>query len=197
MTSNSNVDELEVLRKVDDALTQVGPEERERILAYVIEKHDISLRNGPRQFPPPTQQLSSMPSRDADMRFSDRPTQSPKDFLHEKQPSTDIERMACLAYYLCHNRDTPHFKTLDISKLNTEAAQIKFSNPAQTVRNATNAGLLASAGKGKKLISAIGERFVDALPDRDLAKSEMHRSRGRRTRKKNSATRKAESTSRK
>lgn len=184
MTSKSNVDELEVLRTVDDALTQVGPEERERILAYVIEKHDISLRNGPRQFPPPTQQLSSMPSRDADMRFSDRPTQSPKDFLHEKQPKTDIERVACLAYYLCHYRETPDFKTLDISMLNTEAAQIKFSNPTQTTKNATIAGLLVSASKGKKQISAIGERFVHALPDRDLAKSEMQRPRGRHTRKK-------------
>jgi len=46
---------------------------------------------------------------------------SPKDFLLEKQPRTDVERIACLAYYLTHYRATPHFKTIDLSILNTEA----------------------------------------------------------------------------
>ena len=34
---------------------------------------------------------------------------SPKDFLMEKAPNTDVERIACLAYYLTHYRSTPHF----------------------------------------------------------------------------------------
>ena len=48
--------------------------------------------------------------------------ESPKDFLFRKEPNTDVERVACLAYYLTHRRGTNHFKTIDISKLNTEAA---------------------------------------------------------------------------
>lgn len=54
----------------------------------------------------------------------------PKEFMVQKRPRTDIERVACLGFYLTHYRDTPHFKTLDISKLNTEAAQPKFTNAA-------------------------------------------------------------------
>ena len=79
-----------------------------------------------------------------------------------------------------------HFKTIDLSKLNTEAAQIKFSNTAFSVVNATNAGLLASAGKGAKQLSAMGERYVDALPDRTAAKEILSsmRIRRRRTRSK-------------
>jgi hypothetical protein len=50
--------------------------------------------------------------------------------LAEKQPKTDIERIACLAYYLRHFRDAPFFKTKYLSSLNTEAAQQKFSNAA-------------------------------------------------------------------
>ena len=123
-------------------------------------------------------------ANDRKLSFGDRATISPKNFLHEKQPKTGIERVACLAYYLAHYRDTPHFKTVDISKLNTEAAQLKFSNPTYTVVNAANTGLLTPAGKGAKQISAIGERFVDALPDRDDAKAVLASMRPRRRRKK-------------
>jgi hypothetical protein len=116
--------------------------------------------------------------------FADRQELSPKDFLFQKQPKTDIERVACLAYYLTHYRNTPHFKTVDISKLNTEGAQIKFSNTAYAVANAANDGLLASAGKGAKQISALGERYVDALPDRNAAKEVKASMRRRRNRRK-------------
>ena len=109
----------------------------------------------------------------ANGRFSKDRSISPKEFLLKKQPRTDVERVACLAYYLTNYRDQPYFKTLDISKLNTEAAQIKFANAAKAVNNATSYGYLASATKGNKQISAIGEMFVEALPDREAAKTAM------------------------
>ena len=113
-------------------------------------------------------------------RFSKDRQISPKEFLAQKQPRTDVERTACLAYYLTQYRDQPHFKTLDISKLNTEAAQVKFSNPAMAVNNATSLGYLAPATKGNKQISAAGERFVEALPDREAARASMANARPKR-----------------
>ncbi len=104
--------------------------------------------------------------------------------MAEKQPKTDVERVACLAYYLAHFRRTPYFKTLDISKLNTEAAQIKFSNPTVAVDNATKLGYLVPASKGNKQVSHIGEQFVQALPDRDKAKATMVQSRPRRRKRR-------------
>ena len=115
--------------------------------------------------------------------FSEREDLSPKDFLFQKQPATDIERAACLAFYLTHYRNVPHFKTTDISKLNTEAAQLKFSNTSYTVNNATKSGFLAPAAKGTKQLSALGEKFVDLLPDRDAAKKVMSELRPRRRRR--------------
>jgi hypothetical protein len=105
--------------------------------------------------------------------FSEDLSPSPKHFLFEKQPQTDVERVACLAYYLTHFRETPYFKTLDIAKLNTEAAQPKFSNAAYAVNNAANSGYLAAASKNARQISAAGEQFVMALPDRAAAKASM------------------------
>lgn len=126
-------------------------------------------------------------TRDARTPTFSRPEElSPKDFLFQKQPNTDVDRVACLAFYLTHYRDTPHFKTIDISSLNTEAAQIKFSNTAYAVANATNSGLLVQAGKGAKQLSAAGERYVEALPDRAAAKEILAGMRQRRGRKKSS-----------
>lgn len=131
--------------------------------------------------PQPTGQRS--PPR---VQIASREPPSPKDFLFQKQPNTDVERVACIAYYLTHYRGTKHFKTLDISKLNTEAAQRKFANPASTVNNATQAGFLAPVSSGMKQLAAEGERFVDELPDRAAAKAAFGNRKARRQRKQSS-----------
>ncbi len=107
---------------------------------------------------------------------------SPKTFMAEKRPATDVERITCLAYYLAHYRSTPYFKTLELTKLNTEAAQPPFSNATVSARNAAQQTYLAAAGGGKKQITARGEALIDALPDREKAKAalDQHPMRKRR-----------------
>ena len=102
--------------------------------------------------------------------FSQKSDLTPKSFLMEKSPQTNVERVACLAYYLNHYRDMPRFKTIDISKLNTEAAQPKFTNPSVSVRDTARSGFVVASTKGAKQISAMGEQFVLTLPNRDAAK---------------------------
>lgn len=116
--------------------------------------------------------------------FSADTSMSPKEFMYQKQPSTDVERIATLAFYLTHYRDTPHFKTVDLSKLNTEAAQPRFSNSTYSANNAIKAGYLIQMNKGLRQLSAVGERFVNALPDREAARGVMSASRPRRRQKK-------------
>ena len=119
------------------------------------------------------------------IQIASREPPSPKDFLFQKQPSTDVERVACLAFYLTHHRGMPHFKTLDISKLNTEAAQRKLSNAASALSNATRDGYLAPATKGTRQLAAEGERYVDELPDRAAAKAAFGKRKARRPRRPN------------
>jgi hypothetical protein len=109
---------------------------------------------------------------------------TPKQFMAAKRPTNDVQRIACLAYYLTHERNQPHFKTADLKALNTEAAGVKIGNPAQAVANATLiSGYLATAGEGRKQISATGEAVVDALPDQTAAKAVAKAGAKRRTRK--------------
>ena len=163
---------------------------RERVLLSVAAFLSIPLEGESPRFARPTSyrdplavEVPRRPMRGSESPFSEDRTISPKDFLNQKQPRTEVERVACLAYYLTHYRDSPAFKTFDISKLNTEAAQPKFANASQAVENATKTHYLVPASKGNKQISAAGELFVQALPDRDAAKSAMATVKPRRKRK--------------
>ena len=119
--------------------------------------------------------------------YSENAVMSPKEFLIEKQPRTDVERIACLAYYLTHYEDTPSFKTLDLSKLNTRAAQPKFTNAAQVAKNAVTSGYLVPSSRGHRQLAAAGEQFVRALPDRDAARTAMAAARPKRRVKRTKA----------
>lgn len=157
---------------------------RGRVLRSVAAFLSIPLEGeNPRSFTPPTYRGAGSAQTGGQAAFSEDRTISPKDFLIQKQPRTEVERVACLAYYLTHYRDTPAFKTFDISKLNTEAAQPKFTNASQAVDNATKTHYLAAASKGNKQIGAAGELFVQALPDREAARAAMATVKPRRRRK--------------
>lgn len=113
-------------------------------------------------------------------------TLTPKRFMSDKKPSSEIERLTCLAYYLLKYRNKTAFKTLDLNKLNRDAAQPEFSNATVFARNAVQAEYLSKAGGGSKQITAFGEMVVEALPDREKVKKviEDQRSSRRRTSKK-------------
>lgn len=159
------------------SLERLDEEARSRVLKSVLTYFRIEEGRSSSSEGRPNAASTPHPSRP---NFSDDNNPTPKEFLAQKLPKTDVERMACLAYYLAHFRDTPYFKTLDLAKLNTEAAQPKFSNAAYTANNAANSGYLAPAPKGQRQISSAGEQFVVALPDRESAKQAITVARRRK-----------------
>ncbi len=181
--------ELEIVTYILRVFQDIPQESRRRVLETVsrffnlrVEKTaDSRTMPGSAATGAPEEPSSTLPS------FSEDRSITPKQFMLQKLPRTDVERVACLAYYLTHYRDTPHFKTLDLSKLNTEAAQAKFSNPTVAVDNATKQSYLVPATKGNKQLSAIGEQFVLALPDRDKARAVMGQARPRRRGKRDNS----------
>jgi hypothetical protein len=179
--------ELEAFHSIVSALSKLDKDSRIRVLQSVVTF--LALDAIPR--PEVARIEPSTPLEISGHRtvptFSGKSDLSPKEFMLQKEPRTDIERIGCLAYYLTHYREMPQFKTLDISKLNTEAAQQKFSNPAQAVKNTTSKGLIVQAGKGYKQLSAEGEQFIEALPNREAAKNVLHRISSRRRRRSKSA----------
>jgi hypothetical protein len=107
------------------------------------------------------------------------------EFLRQKRPLTEVQRIACLAYYLTHNKRQPQFKTKDLTKLNTDAKQTGMSNPSMTVMNATRQNnFLSQLAHGMKQITTFGEDVVAALPDQAAVKALM---KGRRKPRKRNA----------
>jgi hypothetical protein len=173
-----NVDEIKLLSDVLAALQKLDQDARERILRAIAAYFKIGIRAG--------------------NSFSEDRFLSPKEFIVQKQPRSEVDKAACLAFYLTHYRDTPHFKTRDISKVNKEAAQVRFSNASVAVANAMQKGLLVSVPQGQKQLSAIGEQYVLRLPYREAAwearKMALRRWRKNPKSKQNSAEEMIEST---
>jgi len=183
VAEEQHADEAEILQTILSALRPLDSEDRKRILVTVATFYQLDA-SGLRTTP-----STSASTQDSTTRipFSSGESTTPKEFLVEKRPGTDVERVACLAYYLTHYKNQPKFKTLDISKLNTDAAQPKFANTAVAVKNAIRLGYLAPASQGMRQLSAAGEQFVRALPDRAAARNIMASLRPRKTRKRRSS----------
>jgi hypothetical protein len=178
--------ELEVFRQIVSGLSGLDKDTQARILQSVVtflQLEAVSVARDLHSIQGLTSLEHEVETTKAERKFSDREEMPPKDFMWEKQPRTDIERIACLAYYLTHFQDTAYFKTGDLSKLNTEAAQRKFANPTGAAQNATSRGFLVSAAGGKRQLSAMGEQFVQALPDRGLANEVLQRMKPHRKKK--------------
>ena len=171
MAIEASTDERKIytaLQTIIDAMLEFDQDTRERMLRTVSTFFGIAP-----QFQPQPQELMPSARKHTVPAFSNREDLSPKDFLVQKKPKTDVERVACLAFYLTHYRSTAHFKTIDLSKLNTEAAQLKFTNASNSLNNAVKSGFLVPSVSGAKQLSAAGEKFVDHLPDRTMVRKVM------------------------
>jgi hypothetical protein len=176
--------ELEAINAIFQILNSLDQEDQQKVLQTVSAYYQSGT-----YVPPRTAGRSPEPSVIGP--FSEDRSMTPKTFILQKQPTTDVERIACLAYYLTHYRDMPQFKTLDLSMLNTEAAQPKFANAADSSNNAVKRGYLVQAAKDNKMLSAAGEVFVQKLPDKEAARAAMSNVKPRRKNRK--ATQREES----
>jgi hypothetical protein len=177
--------ELQAMGTVYGALQTLTPDEQSRVLAWVEGKLRLPGERRATGNSDNAAGLATPPSR-----ISESSPISAKRFLAEKKPTTDVERVVCLAYFQTHLKGGAKFKTRDLTQLNTESAQPPLSNPAFTVVNATNGGYLAPAGGGFKQITVRGEALVEALPDREKVKVALDANQiGRRKRRRSGPNR--------
>lgn len=162
--------ELDAMRACARAIQQLSDDAKIRTLTWLMERYGNDGLRGSRH--------STADSAGIGLAKATAPQHdvTPKRFVQEKAPQTDVERIAVLAYYLANYRSIEYFKTADLTALNTEAAQRKFSNAADAASNALkSSGFLADAGKGMRQLTAKGEEAVDALPDREALKAVMEK----------------------
>ncbi|GHH63301.1 hypothetical protein FHS35_002063 [Streptomyces umbrinus] len=163
----------ELLRAMEPAyaaLEELDAASRDRAIRWLAEALNVELQNPVRPTPTSTALAGMNSSHNGNRESVNPPT--PRDFMSQKKPQSQVERVACLAYYLSHYRGTPRFKTPDITTLNTDAAGNKFGNVSRDIDNADRQnGYVVSAGNGAKQLTVRGEAVVEALPDREAVKA--------------------------
>lgn len=163
------------------ALEPLDPDERRRAMTWLGETLDVEL--SPSDNGGSGSSASGGSGGQSGEEGGSGPVDDPKKFMAGKEPTTDVERLTCLAYFLTKVRKVQSFKTADLTALNTEAAGHRFSNAATTAKNAVNQnGYLAQAGGGSRQVTALGEKVVEAMPDRDAVKDVLAKAPRRRRR---------------
>jgi hypothetical protein len=172
--------EVDTLGSVLNALDQLEVEQRKWVLQTAASRFSFKLDVAAGA---PAPSGTKDESRPGDSGHGSAPT--PKDFMKGKNPLTDIQRIACLAYYLTKYGNTAQFKTKDLITLNSDAKYPRMGNARQGVDNATKAKLLTPAGSGQKQLTTHGEDLVEALPDQEKVRSlRPQKRRRKRPRKK-------------
>src|SRR5207249_12042706 len=111
MPDEDSPTELPALQELINILSSFDAETRLRLLKTVVTFLDIKgvriagageVRLSDFVVPgtAPSIAVDDSQRRDVSPKFSNRPDISPKEFVLDKQPRTDVERVACLAYHL-------------------------------------------------------------------------------------------------
>jgi hypothetical protein len=151
--------EVDAMRDVDGALNKLGSDidAQRRIIQWIMSKYGSNAQ------PIESNQTHSSAPQPSVKRPADI-----KNFMIQKRPLNNYERVACLTYYLEKFKDMPDVGAKDIVDANTEARLQRMSNPAVFIKHATHTyGYLNSISKGRLVLSSKGEAVVEALPDRD------------------------------
>jgi hypothetical protein len=105
---------------------------------------------------------AGMPSVDVQTALSSRNVRS---FVRMKQPSSDVQRVACLVYFLTHTTGQQGFSAKEIGDAHTDSGASKI-NISRAVDNATRRSKYLSVRDGRqKQLTKLGEDVVAALRD--------------------------------
>lgn len=161
---DKKMDDLEAIKVIINTLENFEISDRQRILRWTLEKMNINI--GVERAPQSTSTSITMSSENHETRgFQDIKT-----FISEKNPNSDNQFAACVAYYYKFQAP-PELKKDEISSEVLQeacrlASRVRLGDPGKTLRNAMDGGLLNKGGeRGYYSINTVGENLVAmALP---------------------------------
>ncbi len=155
-----NPDDLEAIRTIVKTLQGFEMADQERILRWVREKLGLAAQgaSAPGGAPAP-------PRSGASLSHAPEGPKDIKTFVAEKNPTSNNELAAAVAYYhrfvASDSTRKDSITADDLQEACRLTGRTRLSNPAQTLVHAHNAGLLDKAGdRGAYSISTVGENLV-------------------------------------
>jgi hypothetical protein len=165
MAGKQQLDDLEAVRKVIDALTEFDTGDRERVLRWAREKLGLAAEAPPGRAGSAGTVVVSAPVPLAPIRGGT----DIKSFIESKSPGSDTQFAAAVAFF--YRFEAPeHLRKESITKDDLQEAcrlveRSRFHRPSQTLVNAHTQGLLDRGDRGAYSISTVGENLVAvALP---------------------------------
>lgn len=165
------LDDLDAVRTIVETLKNFKPEEQQRILRWAMEKAGLPQPVGP--LPPvgssgtgsSTGQVPPIPPSHAGASSALNGTLDIKSFIDEKQPRSDVQFAATVAYYLRFEASPAERKDYiggeDLQEACRKAKRDRLKNPYQTLKNAHSLGLLDKGSeKATFAINTVGENLV-------------------------------------
>jgi len=162
-------DDLDAIRVIIDTVSPFDPQDQKRIIRWVCEKLGITLEGGTLTTMRPIATSTVQPT---DTPILAQPSITPtgpqvdiKSFLKAKNPTSDMQFAATVAYFYAFEALEAERKEAISSDELQEACRLlgreRLHNPGQTLRNAVYNGLLDKAGeKGHFKINTVGENLV-------------------------------------
>jgi hypothetical protein len=173
MSSNAP-DDFEALKAIVEALKPFPKEDQERILRWTREKFGLSNAavNSSITADRPISAVERATSGEAPSTSSSSRAPDIKAFMNAKNPSSDNQFAAAVAYY--YQFEAPEtLRKMEIVPADLqEAARLsgrsRLGDPGKTLRNAHQQGYFDQAGRGSFSLSTVGENLVAmALPQAD------------------------------
>lgn len=184
-------DDLAAVRAVVDSLRPFEPSDQERIIRWAREKLGLASSSELNVEPSGRLEIAPPVSQPATGRPAGRDL---KTFVTEKNPKTDAQFAATVAYYYQFEAPPEKKKTPITAEDLQEACRLvdrdRLKHPGQTLRNAFQSGLFDRNKTGNFTLNSVGENLVAmTLPGGGEAKS-PRKSPGRRAKAKKRKDRK-------
>jgi hypothetical protein len=162
---NKPVDDLEAVRTVVEAVQGFTDEEQQRIFRWAGEKLGLRPPSSATRSAVPQ---SGLPAQEGSQVAAQPPAGAGQDirsFVAAKQPRSDIQYAATVAYY--HQFEAPQAEKKecigkdDLQEAARKTGRERFKRPDQTLRNAHSLGLLDKGVEaGTFCINTVGENLV-------------------------------------
>ncbi len=155
-------DDFEAVRQIVQVLENFEKiDDRERILRWAREKLGMPTQPGG---PNPAGIRSSEPAAPLAKTQPPVPTTDIKNFIQSKDPKTDTQLVAVVAYYYRFVAPEAERKeqitVQDLLDACRTAGRNRPKAPPQTLVNAYNTGIMDKAGRGAYRINTVGENLV-------------------------------------
>jgi hypothetical protein len=156
-------DDLDAVRSIVSALEPFEPEDQRRIIRWSTEKIGLSASVA-RETPASSRVSSETKGGEEVTTRKSTLARDIRTFISEKNPTTDNQFAAAVAYYYRfeapENERKESVTADDLQEACRRVGRHRLNKPSQTLVNAHAVGLLDKAERGSYTINAVGENLV-------------------------------------